>query len=406
MEMNGLQYILKDIGIEYDLIMPNSFSSTDLESYSTYFIAYNGGTFEEDELYDVLSLLKQNKKVSFWGGSRDFRFNSNFRKIFHVTRSYDWSHTGLPHLESFETGRFNAKLPNNASFTKSLQYSLRPSGLDGVIYQRNGDGFGVVACKSTEDWGSSLFALTTFVPSFEQDSDMFSYVRQLVINFFQLQPSDCVKRTRRHAVQVSHSSSMLPSDFKTAFNTAQHALGGKPFNQGDSPRFNLYFGNEELFGNDVYDSIFMMVNGNDLEDSLWVKLNTSVHTTRTKIFFSGGSAASAFSNSFDKYLIRNSYVGSWRASNQPAYTLTSSHGLTRGLPGEHHGEISTRTYVIQISDHDATVLAVNGDNVPYLVEKRVSRSSSIAYIVTPFSDWERGDLFVQHVLIHNFYQYF
>ncbi|KAL0226980.1 hypothetical protein P9112_014304 [Eukaryota sp. TZLM1-RC] len=405
LEMNGLLHVLNNIGIEYDFIMPNSFSSSDLESYSTFFIAYNGGKLEEDEVADIIYLLKQNKKIYFWGGTRSYRFTSHFKELFHVKSQFEWFSTGIPHLESFETGRFNTKLPTNITFTESFQYMLRPTGREGVIYQRNGDGYGTVACKSTEEWGNSIFALTSFVPKFGLDSDIFSYVRQIIINFFQLQPSDCTKRSRRHAIQISHSRSMLPSEFGPALNSAQHALGGRPFNQRDSPKFDLYLGDEELFDPGEYDSVFLMLNEQDFESSLYTKLNASLYNARTKLFFCGGSSDSDFSTNFDKYLIRHSYNGEWTTSTEPMYTLTTTHPLTQGLPLSHRGETGSREYVIKVTDADVNVLAYNGDKVPFLVEKRVGRSSSVAYITTPFNVWGHGDHFVQHMLIHNFYQY-
>ncbi|KAL0224457.1 hypothetical protein P9112_003847 [Eukaryota sp. TZLM1-RC] len=405
LEMKGLHYALIDAGIDYDFIMPNSFNINDLESYSTYFIAYNGGSFASDQVKDIEYLMANNKRVYFWGGSRSQSFNANFRDVFHITTNYDWISTGLPHLESFETGRFNTKLPFNATFDKTLKYCIRPSGRDGVIYQRNGDGYGAVACKSTQDWGNSIFALTTFVPDFDRNSSLFSYVRQLVLNFFQLAPSDCKSRKRNHAIQLSHSESMVPSQFKTAIDSAQAALGGKPFNLGGNPEFDFYFGDKDLFNPADYHSIFIMLNGYDFDTSFYERLNNTMLSSRIKVFFSGGSGTSSFAGNLNKYLLRNSYPGRWQTSTQPTYRLTSSHDLTRSLPQQHEGDRSSRSYVVKVDDGSARTLAVNGDGMPFLVQKRVG-SSGFAYVVCPFSDWEVQDLFVQNVLIHNFYLYF
>ncbi|KAL0207122.1 hypothetical protein P9112_012833 [Eukaryota sp. TZLM1-RC] len=403
---DNLHFILNNIGVEYDFIRTNSVASITSLEYNTYIIAFNGMDFADYSVDALQSLLVNNKRVFILGGSLRLKSRELFSKNFIRLNDFDalWPFRSNG-VQNFDQGKFNNNLPPNTTFSQHVYHPFVPTGEDVVVYQRSQNGYPCLMCKSNSQWGDSVLALSTLVPVDSNDNVFQSYLSQVITNFLSLESYDCVRERRQHLVHlVVDNDGTFPNALEPAITAVQHALGGLPFHLGGVPLFDLIISNYVTEYVVDYNTIFLNFVDSSLPHQYFRNLNNTLVFNSTKILLTGGDVSSHFVLHLDQYLMKADFLYKWVTSAQPTYKLGNPHYLTRAFPRRHKGDVSSRQYAVQVNDAKVNVLAVNGDKVPFLVEKKYGQSRLI-YCPIRFAHWEKVDLLLQEMIIHNFYHY-
>ena len=138
-----------------------------------------------------------------------------------------------------------------------------------------------------------------------------------------------------------------------------------------------------------YDVVFVTMDGGLAEISDIELLRTNVVDQGKKLILMGGTCYEPFAQGVNQYLVQNDTSNyCWQITNPPQWTIfDDTHPLADGLPSDYnYTNSSAGYYSIRVTDPDAEVVAINGENWPTFFRKSTD-GDFIWYIDSVYSSY-------------------